>query len=429
MPKVSIIVIIYKVERFLKRCLESLVTQDYENVEIICVVGDENAPDEEQGEAETTAKKDGGSEGTEPAAAKSDGRKEEVKAGNNVLRYYGENRQSCLEMCEDYAKRDERVRVIRQKPQGTAMARNAGLDAATGELIAFVDGDDFIEPTMISVMVDALQKNGADISIVGKFLEYENCADIVPYNGDKETDTRVLTRAEACEIIFYQTGFFLHIWDKLYKRELFEDIRFDKGKKVEDRYVTFKLLMKAEKLVFSPSPQYHFRISEDSGSKVEDNLAKSFEADLLICKEVMDYCFGSRSQTCERRTEEVAEPASGSISDSHTDNGEKFERLLRAGEFFLAYEAMSVIQNDMLYGTYSDEHDKEYRNYVRTYAKSVRENKQVGWGVKQKVWLTLKHPKLLAWLTKRRRKKFLKTHIPYKTDVNWSEIYRKQGVV
>ncbi|MBQ8970964.1 MAG: hypothetical protein IJ073_06620, partial [Lachnospiraceae bacterium] len=109
--------------------------------------------------------------------------------------------------------------------------------------------------------------------------------------------------------------------------------------------------------------------------------------------------------------------------------GEKFERLLRAGEFFLAYEAMSVIQNDMLYGTYSDEHDKEYRNYVRTYAKSVRENRQVGWGVKQKVWLTLKHPKLLAWLTKRRRKKFLKTHIPYKTDVNWSEIYRKQGVV
>ncbi|MBQ7563652.1 MAG: glycosyltransferase [Lachnospiraceae bacterium] len=447
MPKVSIIVIIYKVERFLKRCLESLVTQDYENIEIICVVGDKDAPESSEN---TAGEGDGGEPGR--AVREGDGGEPGKAAGteqqelperhaksNNVLQYYGENRRSCLELCQFYAKRDERVRVIREKPQGTAKARNTGLDAATGELIAFVDGDDFVEPTMISVMVNALQRNNADISIVGKYLEYENCADIVPSpesaalllqrgdvtgqsgGGEKGTESILLTRAQAYEIIFYQTGFFLHIWDKLYKRELFDDVRFDIGKKVEDRYVTYKLLSKAEKIVFSPAPQYHFRISEDSGSKVADNLAQSFEADLLICGEILGNGAAMSSGVPE-------EKAVGPETEASKDQSEAEEGLLRAGEYFLCYEAMSVIQNDMLYDIYSEEHDQEYLKYVKAYEKSVKRNKLVGKGVKQKVTLCLKFPGMLSRLTKSRRKKFLKKHIPYKTDVNWNEIYREQGV-
>ena len=108
MPKVSIIVIIYQVERFLDECLASIINQTYQNLEIILV------------------------------ACKGD--------------------TGCEQICDEYLKKDSRIVLIKDEPKGTAIARNAGLDVASGDYIAFVDGDDYIAPDMIEVMVKLAKK-------------------------------------------------------------------------------------------------------------------------------------------------------------------------------------------------------------------------------------------------------------------------------
>ena len=340
MPKVSIIVIIYKVEKYVRQCLESLLAQTYRDLEIICVVGKGDAP--------------------------------------------------CETICAEFAEKDERVRVIAEEPKGTASARNTGLKAAGGEYIAFVDGDDYIAPDMIETMVKASMDDQADIAVIGKYYAYENITESDTAGGN----ISILDTRSALKIVLYQTGFFLHIWDKLYRRKLFDTIRFDEGKKVEDRIISYRLLTKANKIVYNKSPKYYFRVSEDSGSKVEDNLAKSFEADREICAD---------------------------IRKNHPP-------LQKACDYFLAYEAMSVIQNSMLYGTFSKEHDKEYLDCVRELAGSVYANSEVGRGVKVKTYLCVHAPQLLKRLTLERRKKFLEGHKPYTSGTDWNNIFERQGI-
>ena len=345
MPEVSVIVIIYKVERFLRQCLESLSAQTFKDMEVICVVADTD--------------------------------------------------KACIEICEEFAGKDGRFKVIKEEPRGTASARNTGLAAAKGKYIAFVDGDDYAAGDMIEVMHEGAVLRDADISVIGKYYVYENVTEAEDARAlGNEPEIRVLEPSEALEIVLYQTGFFLHIWDKLYKRELFETISFDVGRKVEDRIVSYRLLNSAKRIAWNRRPEYFFRMSDDSGSRVENNLAKSFEADKVMCTEIM-----------KERTE-----------------------LLEACEYFMAYEAMSVIQNSMLYDTFSKEHDKEYLDYVRSLSHSVYNNKRAGRGVKVKTFLCLHFPALLKWLTVKRRKKFLAGHRLFSSGNDWNGIFREQGI-
>ena len=205
MEKVSIIIIIYKVDRYLRECLQSVISQTYKNLEIICVVG--------KGDT------------------------------------------ACENIVDEYAVKDDRIVVIKSEPRGTADARNRGLSALTGDYIAFVDGDDYIKDDMIEVMVNAAKRHGAEVSVVGKYYLYENCTD-----GTEENTEQVLSVKDAFKIILYQEGFFLHLWDKLYKRELFEGVRFPEGKLVEDRQMAHHILSKAETIVYNSASKYYFRI-------------------------------------------------------------------------------------------------------------------------------------------------------------------------
>ena len=163
-PLISVILPIYNMELYLERCLDSILGSSYHNLEIICVVG--------KGDAE------------------------------------------CEKIADEYEAKDDRIKVIKSEPKGTADARNRGLDAVTGDHIAFVDGDDRIREDMIEVMIGAAKKNDADISVVGKYYLYENCTD-----GSEENTEQVLSVSDAFKVILYQEGFFLHLWDKLYKKE------------------------------------------------------------------------------------------------------------------------------------------------------------------------------------------------------------------
>ena len=338
--KVSVIIIIYKVEKYLRECLESVVAQTYKNLEIICVVG--------KGDAE------------------------------------------CEKIVDEYEARDDRIKVIKSEPKGTADARNRGLDAVTGDHIAFVDGDDRIREDMIEVMIGAAKKNDADISVVGKYYLYENCT-----NGSEENTEQVLSVRDAFKVILYQEGFFLHLWDKLYKKELFDGVRFPEGRLVEDRQMAASILLKANRIVYNSASKYYFRVSEDSGSKIEENLRLSLKADHEICDLLL------------KRFGDDIRPAVG---------------------FFLVNENLSVIQNSFLYGNFSKEHDREYLDYVRKHAREVRKDPRVPKSLKIKMDMCNISPMLFEKVTLSRRNRFIAGHRAFRSGNDWESTFKEQGI-
>ena len=121
---ISIIVPIYNVEKYLKKCIDSIINQTYKNLEIILV--DDGSPD------------------------------------------------NCGKICDEYAKKDNRIKVIHKENGGVSSARNVGVENATGEYIGFVDSDDYIEKDMYEVLINNLKKENADISIISNYEVYKN---------------------------------------------------------------------------------------------------------------------------------------------------------------------------------------------------------------------------------------------------------------
>ncbi len=336
-PKISVIVAAYKVERFLAQCLESIIHQSYQNLEIILVLGTGDTACEEIGAA--------------------------------------------------YAKKDSRI-ILRSEPsRGVAVARNLGLSAVTGDYIGFVDGDDWIDADMFEVMMNAMKRHAADISVVGKYNAYPSGNE-----GTNENTEYVLNGQEAFEQILYQKGFFLHLWDKLYKKEVFDGIRFPEGERVEDRKIGYQLLDRAGTIVYNTASKYYFRVSEDSGSRVADNLVLSLKNDYEMC----DYIVA------------------------------KYPQLQEAAEYFLVYENMSVLQNNILFNTYDKKKDQKYLDYVRAHATSVRKNVRVSKSVKVKMLLCIWFPRLFAKVTIARRERFLKQHGSYQTGTDWTSTFQQQ---
>ena len=148
LPLISVIVPVYKVERYLDRCIQSIVDQTYRNLEIILV--DDGSPD------------------------------------------------ACPDMCDAWAARDCRIRVIHQENRGLGAARNSGIRISTGELIGFVDSDDWLEPTMYEVLYRSLTKENADTSMITGVLEYPNGRQIYLYHPDLHL---VMTTSESFKYI------------------------------------------------------------------------------------------------------------------------------------------------------------------------------------------------------------------------------------
>jgi glycosyltransferase involved in cell wall biosynthesis len=213
-PLVSIIVPIYKVEPYLRRCLDSIVNQTYTNLEIILV--DDGSPD------------------------------------------------GCPQICDEYAAKDERIVVIHKKNGGLSDARNAGLDICKGEYISFVDSDDWVEEQYVEILFDLLTKENADIAICS-YNSFTNEIELPQFflNGDikyvcwdsHETLTRLCAE---------DTPGLMAIWGKLFKRKLFDNIRFPKGKLYEDAYVNYKLYSLADKIFYINLILCHYRVRKDS---------------------------------------------------------------------------------------------------------------------------------------------------------------------
>ena len=241
---ISIIMIVYDVERYVEESIKSVLAQTYKDIELVIVA--DHGPDRSE------------------------------------------------EICRRYADSDPRIRLITGEAKGIADARNRGLEAAGGEYIGFVDSDDYIEPDMFETMLGNIEKYNADIAVCGRFYEYENTT-----LSDEARPPKVLTAEEALAVTLGHNGFFLHCWDKLFRSKLFDGIDFRTDVTVEDRIVVDRLLARAERIVYDPAPKYHFRERSGSNSKRSGMVRKNVQANNLM-EEFITGAFPALKGECQR---------------------------------------------------------------------------------------------------------------------------------
>lgn len=224
---ISIIIPIYKVEEYLDACITSVVDQTYTNLEIILV--DDGSPDK------------------------------------------------CPGMCDEWAKKDSRIRVIHKPNGGLSDARNAGIDIATGDYIAFVDSDDYIKPDMLEKLYVAIRKENADIAACGIL----NC------KGSNQTAWGCRDFAGTSEqiltLLYEDAAYPVAAWNKLYRRSCWRNLCFPVGKTCEDAFTTYQLVHDAKRIVMIPEALYCYRIRPGSIMTSSFSLKKMDEEEAWRC--------------------------------------------------------------------------------------------------------------------------------------------------
>lgn len=199
---ISVIVPVFNVAGYLPQCVDSILSQDYGNLEVILI-------------------DDGSTDGSG-------------------------------EICDRYAALDSRVRAIHQKNGGAAAAKNAGLRLATGEYLAFADSDDYLEPGAYGFLMKVLLENGAD-AVQGSFREvYRNRAE------EQRISEEILEGYDYL-LRFPKDFSCALLWNKLYRRALFDGVFFEEGHKIDDEYFTYQGFLQPRKVVRADRIVYNYR--------------------------------------------------------------------------------------------------------------------------------------------------------------------------
>lgn len=209
-PLISVVLPIYNVESYLKRCLDSVCMQTYTNLDIILV--DDGSPD------------------------------------------------NCGLICDSYAEKDNRIRVIHKQNGGLSDARNAGIDIAKGEYITFIDSDDYVDKTYIEYLVYLIQKFRTRIAISTHQVVYDT-GKVIRCNSGEEY---VLTDRDCMERILYHDTLDISAWGKLYCLALFQQVRYPKGKLFEDAGTTYKLILQCDQIACGIKDNYYYMVRSNS---------------------------------------------------------------------------------------------------------------------------------------------------------------------
>lgn len=237
-PKISVIVPVYGVQAYLDRCVSSICKQTFEDLEVILV--DDGSPDD------------------------------------------------CPAMCDAWAGRDLRIRVIHQKNAGAAAARNCGLDHARGQYYSFVDSDDYIEPDMLETLVKALETEQAQMALCNFVYEkQETDSYISPQT--PQIENSVIDESAYWEGYFSPyTVYYVVPWNKLYRKELFAKVRYPEDKRRnEDEFVLQPLVAQCERIVCLNYVGYHYvqRIDSTMQSGNNKNYLDCWEVQILRARE------------------------------------------------------------------------------------------------------------------------------------------------
>ena len=207
--KISIIVPIYNVEMYLEECINSLIHQTYSNIEIILI-------------------NDGSSD-------------------------------SSGKICDKYKEIDNRIRVVHKENGGVSSARNAGIRLVNTKYISFVDPDDYVSEQFIEKLYNSLVDNLADIAVCNFFTIREK--NIIE---DRKIKNNSLNQEEALRLLVKDEIMSSYLWNKMFKKELFENLQFDIGYRYEDIRIMHKIFLKAKKIVMIEDSLYYYRIRMDS---------------------------------------------------------------------------------------------------------------------------------------------------------------------
>lgn len=220
---ISVIVPIYNVERYIKKCIDSIRSQTYKNLEIILV--DDGSPDE------------------------------------------------CGKICDEYERIDSRIVVIHKKNGGLSDARNAGLEIIHGKYVAFVDSDDWIEPDMYQRLYENMMTFHADMSFAGVTDDVidengiEKSVKISNYGDEPFSENKIA----AMKRYFHGSW---AAWDKLYKASLFENVKFPVGEINEDEAIVIELLAQCDTVCYTNEILYHYIKRANSNSITMSDFSK-----------------------------------------------------------------------------------------------------------------------------------------------------------
>lgn len=217
MPLLSVIVPVYNAANYLASCIESILNQDFTDLELILI-------------------DDGSSDGSG-------------------------------ELCDNYARKDQRVRVTHQENQGQAVARNKGIEMARGTYIGFCDNDDLLHPDMFAVLVGNMITSGADVS-AGSYEEKDSEGKLMPKEHSGECF--VYNNFEGMKEFLSREVMDIYVWTKIYRKQLLDlhAIRFEAGRNDEDFLFNHQVFLHAEKTVFIDRPLYTYYVREASESRV-----------------------------------------------------------------------------------------------------------------------------------------------------------------
>lgn len=246
-PLISVIVPVYNVEKYLDKCVDSIVNQTYKNLEIILV--DDGSPD------------------------------------------------NCPKMCDDWSEKDKRIKVIHKKNGGLSDARNKGIEMANGEYIGFVDSDDYVEGNYIEFLYKNIIDYDCEISMGKHYVIYPNKK--INTGSGKEY---IMNSKECLEKMLYGEDVDVSAWAKLYKKSLFKDISFPKGRLFEDSATTYKLVEKANSIVLDSQPIYYYIIRDNSitNYKFDEKKFDLIFSTEEMCKEIK-ISYPDLEKGCQRR--------------------------------------------------------------------------------------------------------------------------------
>lgn len=225
MSKISVIIPVYNVEKYLYRCLNSIINQSYKDLEIILV-------------------NDGSTD-------------------------------SSGQICDDFSKKDNRIKVIHKENEGVSIARNTGISIATGDYLAFVDSDDFIDEKMFERLLNNAIKNDADISMCNFKSTGGDICECTYINEEYVFDSQRALKhlyidMDLCFVIFCA---------KLFKRHLFDDIVIPSVICGEDNYILYKILLKAKTIAYDKSTMYMYFYRPGSATKTfNESSSEDFRA-------------------------------------------------------------------------------------------------------------------------------------------------------
>lgn len=320
--KLSVIVPVYKVEKYLAKCIDSILVQSFSDFEMILV--DDGSPD------------------------------------------------SCPAICDEYAKKDDRVRVIHQTNQGLSAARNTGIENAKGEYLAFIDSDDYISENMFSVLIENAAMCDADISICDAVLVNED--DICTFTD--QTERKQLTGKEALIDMIYYRKITVNAWNKIYKKTLFGDIRYPRGMLYEDLATTYKLIEKCKVVVVSDAKLYAY--VQRTGSIMNRTGYKVNPDKVVITYQMMQH-----------------------LLEKETDKDNK-ERIIAGGTNYLLNDIYKMSST----GNLSDnvEYLSELRRFYSANKRFIRESRYISGKQRSVLKLSISAPVIMEWLYFRLRR-------------------------